>query len=146
MPSLTLRRSIVVVATVASIFGGAVAIRAAAGWTALSAPLNAPPDPATLVSQLGNEKARADAITSELSQVVDRAAQLQDALAAAKAKAESDAKAAAGLAAQLAAAQARLAALEKQLAQQAGSSSGGSGGSGAAAASPPAQTPEPGDN
>lgn len=145
MPSLTLRRSIVVLATVASIFGGAVAIRAAAGWTALSAPLTAPPDPATLVAQLRNEKARADAITAELSQVVDRAAQLQDALTAAKAKADSDAKAAAGLAAQLASAQKRLAALENQLGQQA-ATAGGSGGSGAPPASHPAGTPEPGDN
>jgi hypothetical protein len=136
MSSLTLRRSIVVLATVASIFGGAVAIRAAAGWTALSAPLGAPPDPATLVAQLRNEKARADAITAELSQVVDRATQLQDALAAAKAKADADAKAAAGLAAQLASAQRRLAVLEKQLTQQA-STSGGSGGSA------PTATPRP---
>lgn len=137
MSSLTLRRSIVVLATVASIFGGAVAIRAAAGWTALSAPLAAPPDPATLVAQLRTEKARADAITAELSQVVDRAAQLQDALAAAKAKADSDAKAAAGLASQLAAAQKRLTALERQLAQQASAPSGSSGGSS------PAATPRP---
>lgn len=142
MPSLTLRRSIVILATVASIFGGAIAIRAAAGWTALSAPLTAPPDPVTLVAQLRNEKARADAITAELSQVVDRAAQLQDALAAAKAKADSDAKAAAGLAAQLAAAQKRLAALEKQLALQAAPSSGGSGGSSPTATPRPA----PGDD
>jgi hypothetical protein len=140
MSSLTLRRSIVVLATVASIFGGAVAIRAAAGWTALSAPLAAPPDPATLVAQLRNEKARADAITAELSQVIDRAAQLQDALAAAKAKADSDAKAAAGLAAQLAAAQKRLAVLERQLAQQASAPSGGTGGSGG---SSPTATPRP---
>jgi len=143
MSSLTLRRSIVILATVASIFGGAVAIRAAAGWTALSAPLAAPPDPATLVTQLQNEKARADAITEELSQVVDRAAQLQSALAAAKARADADAQAAAGLAAQLATAQKRLAVLEKQLAQQASSPSGSSGSS-----APPA-TPrptEPGDD
>jgi len=142
MSSLTLRRSIVILATVASIFGGAVAIRAAAGWVASSAPLAAPPDPATLVGQLRNEKARADAITEELSQVVDRATQLQDALAAAKAKAESDATAATTLAAQLAAAQQRLAVLEKQLAQQAAAP----GGASSPKATPPSQTPEPGDN
>ena len=132
MSSLTLRRSLVILATVASVFGGAVAIRAAAGWTASSAPLSAPPDAASLVSQLRNEKARADAITQELTQVVDHAAQLQDALAAAKAKAEADAKAAAGLAGQLAAAQKRLAELEKQLGLPASAPSGSS-----------AATPEP---
>lgn len=115
MSSLTLRRSLVVLATVASIFGGAVAIRAAAGWTASSAPLTAPPDPASLVTRLQNEQARADAITQELTQVVDRAAELQSALDAAQAKAMADAKTAKGLAGQLAAAQKRLAALEKQM-------------------------------
>ncbi|MDP9467356.1 MAG: hypothetical protein M3P32_01260 [Chloroflexota bacterium] len=134
MSNLTLRRSLVVLATVASIFGGAVAIRAAAGWTASAAPLAAPVDPATLVAQLQNEKARADAITQELSQVVERAAELQSALAAAEGKADSDAKAASGLAAQLAAAQKRLATLEQQMKVQGSSPSGTSSGS---------ETPQP---
>ena len=145
MSSLTLRRSLVILATVASVFGGAVAIRAAAGWTASSAPLVAPPDAATLVTQLKNEKARADAITAELSQVIDHATQLQDALTAAKARADADATAAAGLASQLAAAQKRLAALEKQLASQGSASSGGSGAGGGQQTQVP-ETPEPGDN
>lgn len=144
MSSLTLRRSLVILATVASVFGGAVAIRAAAGWTASSAPLVAPPDAATLVTQLKNEKARADAITEELSQVIDHATQLQDALTAAKARADADATTAAGLASQLAAAQKRLAALEKQLASQGSGSSGGSGAAGGQQTQP-AETPEPGD-
>lgn len=134
MSSLTLRRSLVVLATVASIFGGAVAIRAAAGWTATTAPLAAPPDPAALVAKLTNEKARADAITQELSQVVDRAVQLQSALAAAQAKAVTDAESAAALAAQLAEAQQRLATLERQLAAQR---------SAGQAVVPPAVTPAP---
>jgi septal ring factor EnvC (AmiA/AmiB activator) len=119
MSSLTLRRSLVILATVASVFGGAVAIRAAAGWTGSSAPLAAPLDAAALVARLQDEKARADAITQELSQVVDRATQLQEALAAAEAKASVDAQSAADLAAQLASAQRRLATLERQLAGQA---------------------------
>jgi len=118
MSSLTLRRSLVILATVASVFGGAVAIRAAAGWTASSAPLAAPPDATVLVARLKDEKARADAITQELSQVVDRAAELQTALAAAEAKANTDALSAADLVAQLAAAQQRLATLERQLGAQ----------------------------
>jgi hypothetical protein len=134
MSSLTLRRSLVVLTTVASIFGGAVAIRAAAGWTATTAPLAAPPDPGALVAKLNDEKARADAITQELSQVVDRAAQLQSALGAAQAKAATGAESAAALAAQLAVAQQRLATLERQLAGQ---------GSARQAAAPPAVTPAP---
>lgn len=132
MSSLTLRRSLVVLATIASIFGGAVAIRAAAGWTASSAPLAAPVDPTALVAKLQDEKARADAITEELSQVIERAAELQSALVAAKAKADSDAKAASGLAAQLAAAQERLATLETQLKVQGEGPSGAAPGSGTA--------------
>ena len=133
MSSLTLRRSLVILATIASVFGGAVAIRAAAGWTA-SSPLTAPVNPATLVAKLQDEKARADAITVELSQVVERAAELQSALTAAKAKADADATAASGLAAQLAAAQTRLATLEKQLA---------SPGTSPAAASPASAAAQP---
>ena len=143
MSSLTLRRSLVILATVVSVFGGAVAIRAAAGWTASSAPLAAPPDPATLVAKLQDEKARADAITQELSQVVEHASELQSALAAAKAKADADARAASGLAAQLAAAQKRLAALEKQLASQGSAPAGGSPASGT---QQPAETPHEDDD
>jgi Skp family chaperone for outer membrane proteins len=132
MSSLTLRRSLVIVATVASLFGGAVAIRAAAGWTASAAPLTAPPDPAALVARLRDEKARADAIGQELSQVVSRAAELQDALAAAQAKAATDAKAAAVLAGQLAAAQQRLATLQTQLDSQTTSAPAAAAGSSAA--------------
>lgn len=115
MSNLTLRRSLVILATAASLFGGAVAIRAAAGWTASAAPLAAPPDPVALVAGLRDEKARADAITEELSQVVSRAADLQGALSIAQEKAATDAAAAADLSAKLAAAQQRLATLEAQL-------------------------------
>ena len=135
MSSLTLRRSLVIIATVGSLFGGAVAIRAAAGWTASTAPLSAPPDPAALVGKLQDEKARADAIGQELSQVVSRATELQDALAAAREKAAADAKSAAGLAAQLTAAQQRLAELERLVA--AGSSSGAGPAPAGAAPAPP---------
>lgn len=132
MSSLTLRRSLVILATVASLFGGAVAIRAAAGWTASAAPLIAPPDPAALITRLRDEKARADAIGQELSQVVSRAAELQDALAVAREKAAGDAKTAAGLAAQLATAQQRLATLQTQLDTRTSSASAAAPGSSAA--------------
>ena len=135
MSNLTLRRSLVILATVASVFGGAVAIRAAAGWTASTAPLAAPLDPAVLVARLQDEEAHADAIAQELAQVVDRSAELQDALTAAEAKAAADADSAAGLSARLAAAQKRLATLEKQLATQAAS--------GSSTAQQPSGTPAP---
>ncbi len=116
MSRLVLRRSLVTLVTIASIFGGAVAIRAAAGWTAGAAPLDQPPDAAALVGQLRDEQARADAIAAELGQVLDGSAQLQDALRAAQEKAATDAASADGLAKQLAEAQVRLATLERQLA------------------------------
>ena len=126
MSSLIARRSIVTLAVVTSLFGGAAAIRAAAGWTATSAPLVAPPNPAALVTTLQDEKARADAVAQELAQVVKQAAELEDALAAARAKAAAGAETAAGLARQLAAAQARL-----------GIQPGQAGASGSPASGPP---------
>lgn len=116
MSRLVLRRSLITLVTIASIFGGAVAIRAAAGWTAGAAPLDQPPDAAALVGKLRDEQARADAIAAELEQVLDRSAELQDALHAAREKAVADADSADALAEQLAAAEAKLAALERQLA------------------------------
>jgi Skp family chaperone for outer membrane proteins len=136
MSALTLRRSLVILATVASLFGGAVAIRAAAGWTASSAPLTAPPDPAALVAKLQDEKAHADAIAKELAQVVSKATELQDALTAAQEKAATDAESAADLAAQLAVAQKRLATLERQLAAQRSTTAGAAAAPAAATAAP----------
>lgn len=125
MSNLMLRRSVVVVATVASLFAGAVAIRAAAGWTAAVAPLEQPPDPAALVSQLKDEHSRADAVTDELSQMLSRAAELQAALTAAQDKASTDTQSAADLATRLAEAQAKLANLQRQMAAAASQPSGG---------------------
>lgn len=117
MSSLSLRRSIVVLVAVASLFGGAAVIRAAAGWTADAAPLSdQPPDPAALVNQLRNEQAYAGALADQLSEVTSQASELQGALEAAQAKAKGDAASGDALAVQLAAAQARLETLEKQLA------------------------------
>lgn len=135
MSSLTLRRSLVILATIASLFGGAAAIHAAAGWTASVAPLTAPPNPVVLVAKLRSEKARAEAISQELSQVVSKAAELRDALRVAQEKAATTAAAAAVLSAKLAAAQQRLATLESQLATHR------SPGAGAAANPPVPATP-----
>lgn len=117
MSSLSLRRSIVVAVAVASLFGGAAVIRAAAGWTADAAPLaDKPPDPAQLVAQLQAEQQHAGMLTDQLVQVSSQAEELQAALIAAQEKAKRDSTSASDLAAQLAAAQARLATLERQLA------------------------------
>jgi peptidoglycan hydrolase CwlO-like protein len=120
MSSLSLRRSIVVLVAIASLFGGAAVIRAAAGWTAEAAPLSdEPPDPVTLVSQLRAEQAHAGLLADQLTEVTSQANELKAALEAAQAKAQGDAASADELAAQLASAQARLASLEKQLAKAA---------------------------
>ena len=134
MSGLIARRSIISLAVIASLFGGAVALRAAAGWTASAAPLVAPPNPATLVTTLQDEKARADAVAGELAQVVQHARELEDALAAAQAKAAADGETASGLAKQLAEAQARLGTLQGQ--------AGVSGSSGSGASGPGAPSPE----
>jgi hypothetical protein len=117
MSSLSLRRSIVVLVAVASLFGGAAVIRAAAGWTAEKAPLgDQPPDAAALVDRLRAEQAHAGLLADQLAAVTAQAEELRGALEAAQAKAEGDAASADELAAQLASAQARLATLERQLA------------------------------
>jgi chromosome segregation ATPase len=145
MSRLALRRSLITLVTIVSVFGGAVAIRAAAGWTAGAAPLNQPPDAAALVGKLRDEKARADAMAAELHQVLDRSAQLQDALRLAQQMAVSEAASADQLAGQLAAAEARLAALQRQLAS---SPAAGGGTTATAASTAPTATggTEPGDD
>jgi hypothetical protein len=129
MSNLTLRRSVIIVATMASLFVGAVAIRAAAGWTASVAPLEQPPDPAALVSQLKGDHARADAVADELSQVLGRADELHAALIAAQEKAAADALSAEDLARRLAEASQKLAMLQSQMAdaQSQPSAAGGGG-------------------
>lgn len=146
MSNLTLRRSIITAATLLSLFGGAVAIRAAAGWTAASGPLEQPPNPAALVTQLKNERAHAAALSDELEQVVARAQELRAALEAAQAKAATDAQTAIDLATQLAAAEKKLASLQAQM--TAATARRASSTSGAAAPAPvaPGEPSEPGDD
>jgi len=117
MSALSIRRSIVVLVAIASLFGGAAVIRAAAGWAAdATASSKAPPDAGQLVGQLEAEQAYAAALADQLHQVTGKADELRTALEAAQAKAENDAASADDLSAQLAAAQARLKTLEAQLA------------------------------
>ena len=146
MSNLTLRRSVITAATLLSLFGGAVAIRAAAGWTAASGPLEQPPNPAALVTQLKNERAHASALADELAQVVARAQELRSALDAAQTKAATDAQTATDLAAQLAAAEKKLASLQGQLGAGGGAATSGGGGAGAPAGGATGEPSEPGDD
>jgi septal ring factor EnvC (AmiA/AmiB activator) len=116
MSALSVRRSIIVLVAIASLFGGAVVIRAAAGWAADASLSKAPPDPAQLVGQLEAEQAYAASLAEQLGQVTAKANELRTALEAAQSKASSDAASADDLAAQLQAAKERLATLEAQLA------------------------------
>jgi len=116
MSALSVRRSIIVLVAVASLFGGAAVIRAAAGWAADASLSKAPPDAAQLVGQLEAEQAYAASLSEQLQQVTTKANELRSALEAAQSKAQSDAASADDLSAQLEAAQARLKTLEAQLA------------------------------
>ena len=117
MSSLSRRRSVVVVVTLACVLAAATAIRLAADWTVSAAPLTErPPDAAELVANLQQERARADALSVELEQVVTQSDELRAALLAAQGKAGKDAETAAELAEQLATARARLASLEAKFA------------------------------
>jgi hypothetical protein len=119
MLPLPIRRAIVFVAAVAALYGGAFAIRSAAGWTGQSQPLaEAPPDAAALVAQLVDERGRAQPLSGQLQQAMARSQELEDALAAATSKAAHDAKSAQHLASQLDSARARLEELQRQLADR----------------------------
>lgn len=117
MSSLHIRRAIVFVVAVAALYGGAFAIRSAAGWSGQSQPLaSAPPDAAALVAQLVDERARAEQLSTQLHQATARSQELADALAAAARKAAHDARSAQQLAKQLDTARSRLQEMQRQLA------------------------------
>ena len=119
MLSLTVRRALVFVIAVVALYGGAFAIRSAAGWTGQSKPLaEAPPDAAALVAQLVDERARAQQLSAQLAGAMARSQQLEDALAAATSKAAHDARSAEHLANELDSARSRLEQLQRQLADR----------------------------
>lgn len=113
MLPLTVRRALVFLAAVAALYGGAFAIRSAAGWTGQAQPLDAPPDAAALVAQLVDERVRAQQLSDQLDQAMARSQALEDALAAATSKASHDAKSAQHLANQLDSARTRLEELQR---------------------------------
>jgi septal ring factor EnvC (AmiA/AmiB activator) len=126
-----LRRPLVILGVLLSLFLGAASIRAAAVWTAASAPLaDRPPSVESLRSELATEQGRSRALQAHLDQLNSDSSDLLAALAAAGDRIAVDAIQAKELQDSLAAAKAKLAALEKSI----GNARAAAGRSGAVAA------------
>jgi hypothetical protein len=111
-----LRRPLVVLGVLLSLFMGAASIRAAAAWTAASAPLAVkPPSVDSLRADLAAEQARSDALLTHLDELSTGSADLSAALGAARDRIAADALQAKALQDSLVAAKAKLAALEKSI-------------------------------
>jgi hypothetical protein len=79
-----LRRPLVVLGVLLSLFLGAASIRAAAAWTAASAPLaDRPPSVESLQAELATEQARSRALQTHLDQLNSDSVDLMAALATA---------------------------------------------------------------
>jgi peptidoglycan hydrolase CwlO-like protein len=115
---LFIRRLITAGGVIAVLAIGVGSIRAAAAWTAASAPLTvAPVSIATLETRLADEQARSEVLTLQLLDMNARAQDLEVALEEAHGRIESDTEHATDLEAQLAAAKKQLAATEKAIAK-----------------------------
>jgi hypothetical protein len=115
--SLYLRRLLTVVGVIAAMVLGLGSIRAAAAWTAASAPLAvAPVSVSTLQSQLADEQNRSTALQQQLDALESQSTDLAAALQAAHARIDGDASHAKDLATQLKAAKQRLAKLQASIA------------------------------
>jgi chromosome segregation ATPase len=115
---LLVRRIVTLVGVIAVLALGVGSIRAAAAWTAASAPLTvAPITVSALETDLANERARSDALRVQLRSLDGHARDLERALAQAQSRVESDTAGATDLEDQLAAATAKLAKLEKAIAK-----------------------------
>ena len=111
---LLVRRIAIVAAVVLTLALAGLAVRAAAAWTAASAPLDLPPVSAkTLAQQLSDEQARSASLEAQLSALLNQSTDLTDALQMARDRATLDAKTAKDLQAQLAAAKKKLAAMQR---------------------------------
>jgi len=114
---LLLRRAVVTVAVVGSLFLGAATIRAASQWTASEAPLAAPPVTVeSLSAQLAAERGRSSDIAARLQAVSGQTAELESALGTANTQLGTDTATAKGLQDRIAAAKKKLAALNRQIA------------------------------
>lgn len=111
--SLYVRRLLTVAAVIAALILGFGSIRAAAMWTAASAPLTvAPVSVSTLQSRLTDEQTRSAALQQQLDALESQSTDLASALQAAHARIDADASHAKDLATQLKTAKQRLAKLE----------------------------------
>jgi hypothetical protein len=116
--SLVARRLVTATGVALAALVGFAAIRAAAAWTAASAPLVISPIPATtLQAQIADEQARSARLRDQLAALVIQTRDLMAALDDAQARISSDTSHAADLAGQLKAAKRRLARLEAAIAR-----------------------------
>ncbi len=112
----SIRRSLIVLGVVLSLFAGVATIRAAADWTAASSPLAArPPSIERLQAALANEQSRSEAFRAQLDELAARSSELTAALAAARDRIALDTRQATDLQASLKAARTRLATLERSI-------------------------------
>jgi len=115
--SQSARRFATVAGVIAALVLGFGSIRAAAAWTAASAPLSVTPDSVTtLQSRLADEQGRSEALQQQLDTLAGQSTDLATALDAARARIGADAGHAEDLAAQLKAARQRLAKLQATIA------------------------------
>jgi hypothetical protein len=154
---LLYRRSLVVLAVALALLAAVVTVRAAAAWTAASAPLELEPaSVAELKAALATEQLRSRALEQQIDKLSTLSSDLSGALETARARIVSDGETAAGLSAELAAAAAKLRQLEASLAAARRAMAAGTA-NGAPAAGPaitpephetaePAETPEPHDD
>lgn len=115
--SQPLRRLLTILGVIAALVVGFGSIRAAAVWTAASAPLTiAPVSVSTLQSQLADEQDRSGALQQQLDALASQSTDLASALQAAHSRIDIDAGHAKDLAAQLKTARQRLAKLQGSIA------------------------------
>lgn len=116
--SLWLRRALTVVGVVTVLAVGVGSIRAAAAWTAASAPLTvAPVSVKTLEASLEVERARSAALQTRLDALDQRSRDLAAALADAEVRVDVDSGDADAIAAQMAEASVKLARVEAAIAK-----------------------------
>lgn len=116
--SLQLRRLITVAGVIAALLLGYGSIRAAAAWTAASAPMSvAPVSISTLQERLSNEQARSADLESRLQDLTSQSTQMSAALEAAQARIVADLDNASAMTKDLKAAKQKLAKLEASIAK-----------------------------
>ena len=115
--SLRWRRLLTTVGVVAALALGFGSIRAAAAWTAASAPIGVAPIPvSTIQDRLDQEMARSEGMRAQLDSLASQSTEMTTALEAAQARIAADTAHAKALAGELKAAKQKLAKLEASIA------------------------------